>query len=170
MVLHRLTRDSILCRLLSSSHRCFHPWRLRYRQRRSTLPVRRQWLHRLSGTSATLHIATLLQRLSGCLLKWRFLLNRVLPTLGGTINLATIAPDHQANGHVPATIVATCFAAGGHPNATLAAQPMALYQQDPAAYAQLDNYMAHMMGFQPQVVANQPIQEQSTVQQKMPVP
>jgi len=89
--------------------------------------------------------------------------------LGGTINLATIAPDHQANGHVPATIVATCFAAGGHPNATLAAQPMALYQQDHAAYAQLDNYMAHMMGFQPQVVANQPVQEKSTTQQQVPV-
>jgi len=59
---------------------------------------------------------------------------------------------------------------GGHSNATLAAQPMALYQLGHVAYAEGDSSMGHMMGFQPQVVANQPIQEQSTVQQKMPVP
>ena len=52
-------------------------------------------------------------------MKWRFLLNRVLLTLGGTINLATIAPDHQANGHVPATIVAATSTAGEHPNTSI---------------------------------------------------
>jgi len=46
---------------------------------------------------------------------------------------------------------------------------MALYQQDPAAYAQFADYMAHMMGLLPQVVSNQPVQEQSIVQQQVPV-
>jgi hypothetical protein len=41
---------------------------------------------------------------------------------------------------------------------------MALYQQDLATYAQFTNFMAHMMGFQPQAVANQPILEQPIAQ------
>ena len=111
-----------------------------------------------------------LRRLSGYLLRWRFLLDRVLPILEGTIRRAAIALDHQADCHVSATIVATSFASGGTPTPASATQPMALYQHNPATYAQFANYMVCMMGFQPQVVANQPIQEQSTVQQKMPVP